>query len=225
MHGRVATVGTGVVGVAGLALLGFEGVEAMRNVVLSDLATGLLFAGVGLIVIAAALAVAGLVATPSSPVPVAETALESPAEAPKQTARKRSAAASTATKATKPADATLVDREAEKAAKWTLVHRADCAGRASAGEITASVRRGATLIAYREGLEVVVGTFAQHRSWRYVTKVVANLAGSQATITVDFTTNIGAGQASFTGKTGDLAPIATALVSAAPAGIVDVTYG
>jgi hypothetical protein len=220
MNGRVANVGTGLVGIAGLALLGVEGVEAMRNVVLTTLSTGLLFGGLGLVVLAGALAAAGVLTAPGSSLPATQPAVAAPTEPvveqPRTPARKRAAA---------PVGTDLVDREAGKAARWTLVHRADCAGRVKAGELTASVRRGATLIAYREGLEVSVGAVSQHRSWRHVTKVVADLAGTQATVTVDFTTNVGAAQATFSGKTGDLAPIATALVSAAPSGIVEVTYG
>jgi uncharacterized membrane protein len=52
MGGRVMTVITAVLGVIGLALLGFESVQALRSQVIGTTGTTVLYAGVGLIALA-----------------------------------------------------------------------------------------------------------------------------------------------------------------------------
>jgi hypothetical protein len=220
MHGRGMTISTATLGVIGLALLGFESVQAMRNVVLGGVGTTVLFVGLGLVVITGAALLVAL-----SDQPMAAAAPDTGQDPVADGAAPELASRPAPTKAATVPAATLPDTEAGAAAGWTLVHRTDCAGRLDAGDLHASVRRGASLTAYNEGLLIGVGKLEQHRSWSHITTIAAVLAGNQATITVAFDTGAGTAEAVFSGKTGDLAPVATALVTAAPAGVVDVSYG
>jgi hypothetical protein len=54
-----ADVIAGVLGLVGIALLGYESVEAFRRIVLGTVGTTLLFVGLGLIVVAGAIVLAG----------------------------------------------------------------------------------------------------------------------------------------------------------------------
>jgi hypothetical protein len=60
MGGRDLTITPLVLGIIGLALLVFEGVQAMRRVVLGAVGTTVLFLGLGLVVIAAVLIVVAM---------------------------------------------------------------------------------------------------------------------------------------------------------------------
>jgi hypothetical protein len=107
---------------------------------------------------------------------------------------------------------------------WTLLCRADGAGQLAANSETKEVRRGATLIAYREGVLIGIGPTQLHQPWATIHGVNARLGGGEATISVQFDRDGTPAEATFTGKNGELAPVATALVTAAPAGVVDVSY-
>jgi hypothetical protein len=213
MRGRGLTISTGVLALIGLALLVFESVQAMRGQVLGTVGTTLLFVGLGLIVVAGVLLVIGVFTEPMAA--GASAGSVTPDQAPDDASPQAATAA------------TIVDTEADAAAGWTVLCRADCAGRYDAGETHETVRRGATLVVYREGVLIGLGKRQQHRSWTHVTGIAALLGGNQAKITVQFDSGADgadSAEAVFTGKNGDLAPVATALVSAAPDSLVSVTY-
>jgi hypothetical protein len=210
MNGRALTITPAVLGPIGLALLVFESVQTLRSVVLGTRGMTVLFVGIGLVVIAGTLAVVAV----SGSVGSTSTASVDPTVT---FAADRVAVAAT------PAE-TQQDGNAEVAAGWTLLCRTDGAGRIATGADETSVRRGATLIAYEEGVLIGVGKTQQHLAWPDVTGIDAMLSGGQARIKVQFGGDAGTTEATFTGKTGDLAPVATALVSAAPEGRVSVKY-
>jgi hypothetical protein len=60
MRSTGLTITPAILGIIGLGLLGFETVESMRSVAISTLGTTLIFAGLGLFVIAAVLVVVGM---------------------------------------------------------------------------------------------------------------------------------------------------------------------
>jgi uncharacterized membrane protein len=66
MGGRVITVITAVLGVIGLALLGFESVQALRGQVIGTTGTAIMYAGVGVIALAG-IVLAIAVSTESTP--------------------------------------------------------------------------------------------------------------------------------------------------------------
>ena len=79
MQSRALTVTSVVLGAVGLALLAVEAERAMRSVVIGTLGTVLLFVGLGLTVIAAAMVVISLTISPSDPTPpTASTAPAAP---------------------------------------------------------------------------------------------------------------------------------------------------
>jgi hypothetical protein len=218
MHGRGTTTTIGAVTVAavGLVLLVVESIQAIRGQVLSSVDTTLLFVGLGLVVVAMATLAVSISTEPVTAEPVTDPSPAAP-EAPVTPAEP--------VESPEPPPAPVLDdTEADAAASWTLVHRVECAARLEAGDLQASVRRGATLAVYNEGVFLAVGTLHQHRSWPNVRTITAGLAGAQATIDVGFTIGSDDAVARFTGKNRDLAPLTTALVSAAPAALVAVTY-
>jgi hypothetical protein len=215
MRGRGLTITPAVLGPIGLALLVFEAVQTLRSVVLGTLGTTLLFVGLGLVLIAAAMSVAVVSGAPA--------AAGSGPDVSSDVSPEQSTTAAAAT-TQEPAAPAPVDTNVDVAAGWTLLCRTDGAGRLQTGAQESSVRRGATLVAYKEGVLVGVGKFQQHLAWSDVTTIDANLASGQARIRVQFQGRDGSTEAVFSGKSGELAPVATALVSAAPDGHVNVTY-
>jgi hypothetical protein len=59
------TIATALLGAVGLGLLGFETAEAMRNVIIGTTGTVLIYVGMGMTVIAAALVVISLTTSPA----------------------------------------------------------------------------------------------------------------------------------------------------------------
>jgi hypothetical protein len=191
--------------VAGTVLLVLASIHVLRGHVLSTTGNALLFTGFGLVVVAGVLAIVGTWAT--GPTPGSDPVIDVvPAEA---------------TGSGVDVGAGFV---ADTAPDWRFLCRAECAGRVEAGDLSSSVRRGATVSAYREGLRLTIGKTDEQRTWEELTAITAVLDRSETTITVSYDGRHGDTAATFTGRNADLAPVATALAAAAPSDLVAVTY-
>jgi hypothetical protein len=192
-----------VLAVAGLAMLVFESVRAIDGSVLGTVGTSLLFVGLGLVVVAGLGLIIVMASEPAEPLePVALNSSISAGTAPTST----------------PAD------PATATPGWTELRGARCSGQVSVGADRESVRRGASLVAFREGIEIGVGKTSGRRAWADVAAVTARLGGNDTRVTVCYIDDGITTEAIFSGNPGDLAAVATALVSAAPTGLVEVSY-
>jgi hypothetical protein len=184
--------------VVGMILLLLASLHVFRGKVLSASESALLFVGLGLVVVAGVLAIIDVRAE-------AEHDRNETSDVEHHDVKSVTAAPS--------------------APSWTFRCRAEGAGRVDAGELSSSVRRGATLAAYQEGVTITIGKTEEKRTWDELTAITATLNPSQAQISVSYEGRHGGTSATFTGRNSDLAPVATALVAAAPSGLVTVSYG
>jgi hypothetical protein len=187
--------------VVGMILLLLASLHVFRGKVLSTTESALLFVGLGLVIVAGVLAIIDVRAE-------AEHVPNEPSDVP---VVEDGAVESVTT--------------ASSAPSWTFRCRAEGAGRVDAGDLSSSVRRGATLAAYQEGVTIAIGKTEEKRAWDELTAITATLNPSEAQISVSYDGRHGDTSATFVGRNADLAPVATALVAAAPAGLVTVSYG